>query len=418
MNQVLILIVFVALIVMHLWLKQDFLSPAVVNIYWNMFFILGAVILFGEGISWHYEGVWWTIGSCLLFLLGQVIGEAVCVPVPQRPYAPANNNYIYLILLGVVALGFMNPLIYLRAFGYSISDIFNVQALLKLNTEVAYDRYYGHQFNAPPVAALFSILIYMGALIGGHCFVQMKTLVGKAISLVTMIPILVLAIITNAKVGVIACVFLWIIGWCVNSFNVKSTGRLLSKRTIYLGIVIAVLGIAFLDLTMLLRIGSIDRETQLIVNQKLQEYAFGQVQAFAEWFHKRGNLPVEGGSNTYMFLTNWLGLTERKQGVYDLMPGVVTNIYTQNRGIIMDYGVVGGLVYWTVLGVIAGRAFKKVKSGLHNCQFSMVILAAMYFAILYGFIISPWIYSSYVLAFVGYAIFLMILKVFRFSFKR
>lgn len=420
MEKLLILMIVVMLLVLIKVLKQDMLSPASINLCWNAFFLLGAIVIFGEGIDWKYEGIWWIVASCGGCLIGQFIGSAISLRDVGQRYGTmiGKRNYAYLMLVGIILLGLFNPLIYLNAFGYSVSDIFNIHALLQLNTEVAYDRYYAHRFNAPSIMTVLSIIIYMGALIGGYTFVIAKKAAGKIISLLTMIPILMLAIITNAKVGVIACVFLWIIGWCVHSLNIKRDGDLLSKKIIWIGICIAVLGIIFLDLTMLLRIGSIDHETQLIVNQKLQEYAFGQVQAFSLWFHKRGNESLELGTNTYMFITNWLGLTARKQGVYDLMPGVASNIYTQNRGIIADFGVIGGLVYWTFVGFVSGVVYKKVKSGSHNCILSKVLLSAIYFMILYGFIISPWIYSSYVLAFVGYAIFLVILNKFKFSFKR
>lgn len=200
--------------------------------------------------------------------------------------------------------------------------------------------------------------------------------------------------------------------------NLERTGKILNKKIVFKGIVVVVLGVAFLDLTMLMRIGNINRETQTIVNNKFREYAFGQIEAFSVWFSRYKRTRLDWGSNTYMFLTNWLGLTVRKQGVYDLIPGVDTNIFTQNRGIIEDFGKIGGLLYWTMIGIASGISYKKVKAGSDNCICSKIILSALYFMILYGFIISPWIYSSYILAFIGFAFFLMVIRKFRFGFKR
>lgn len=419
MEKTLLLMSIVVLVVLVKILKQDILSPAAVNVYWNSFFIVGAVVLFDAGIEWEYEGIWWILVSCIFFLTGQMIGGYIRLrQVRDEINAKSNYNYIEIILAGIVLLGMGNPLIYLKAFGYSVGDLFHIQTLLQLNTEVAYDRYYGHRFSAPAITVILSIVIYMGALIGGYVFGMTRRLSRKLLSFATIIPVLFLAIITNAKVGVIACVFLWIIGWGVYSLNRKKTGKLLSTKLCIIGIIFSIISIAFLNLTMLLRIGSIDAETQMIVNEKLQEYAFGQVQAFSMWFNRMGTTDLELGSNTYMFLTNWLGLTVRKQGVYELMPGVPSNIFTLNRGIITDYGIIGGLVYWGILGGVSGVVYKKVKSGSHNCIGAMVFLSSIYFIVLYGFIISPWIYSSYVLAFVGFAVFLVVLKEVRFNFKR
>lgn len=417
MMKLAILMMIILLAVTAKVVKQDFFSPAVINIYWNAFFIIGAVILFGAGIEWKYNGIFWILASCLCCLMGQVVGEKI--KVSQKGYEiKEKRNYLYLILVVVILIGIIEPFLYMNAFGFSLLDLFHIDKLLELNTQIAYDRYYGHEYNPPAISSAISIIIYMGALMGGYSFHYMETKKGKVLAIATLFPILFLAIITNAKVGVIASVFLWFIGWLLKVLHVKKTGSVLTPKLVVIGICIAITGIVFLDLVMLMRIGSIDMETQLIVNQKLQEYAFGQVNSFAVWFDSINIFELEFGSNTYMFITNWLGITERKQGVYDLMPGVVSNIYTINRGVITDFGKIGGLLYWTIIGLLSGGTYKKVKSGLPNCIITMVILGTIYFTIFYGFIISPWIYSSYVLAFIGFGVFLAILKYIKFSFKR
>lgn len=417
MEKIMILIIVILIAVLAKVLKQDFFSPAVINIYWNAFFILGAVVIFGAGIDWKYGGIIWLLLSCAACLIGQVVGTTVKFPKYERRHT-FKRNYLYLILVAAILLGIIEPLLYVRAFGYAVTDLLNINKLLQLNTEVAYDRYYGHQYNASAISSVLSIIIYMAALIGGYVFNYMKKCYGKILAVATLIPVLLLAIVTNAKVGVIASVFLWFIGWVLQSIHEKRTGKILSLKLIIGGLVIAVLGIIFLDITMLMRIGSIDRETQLIVNQKLQEYAFGQIHSFTVWFQNMDAVGTDFGSNTFMFFTNWFGITERKQGVYDMMPGVVSNIFTINRGVIADFGVIGGLVFWMMNGFLGGVTYKKVMSGVQNCTVSMVLLGTIYFMILYGFIISPWIYSSYVLAFVGFGVFLIFIKKVRFSLKR
>lgn len=411
MEDILILMSIIFLFICAKLLNQDLLSPAVINLCWNVFFIIGAVIVFGTGIEWKYSGITWILLSCLNCLIGQKIGccirlrKTTCVSFITR-------NYLHFILIGIIFVGLVNPFIYLKAFGYPFKDLFNLQVLLKLNTEVAYDRYYSHNFSMPTIGLVSSIIIYMGTLIGGYAFVMMKNHLGRILSLATMVPILFLAIITNAKVGVIACSFLWVIGCGIHLINRKGTGKILNSKLVIIGVVITILGVAFLDLTMMMRIGNIDKETQLIVNNKLQEYAFGHIQAFSTWFERRENANLELGSNTYMFFTNWLGLTVRKQGVYEPIPGIASNIFTINRGIIMDFGVIGGLIYWMLIGVLSGISYKSVKNNPDNCIGAMIILGSLYFMILYGFIISPWIYSSYVLAFMGFGFFLFVIKKF------
>ena len=407
MEKILFLVGILFLIVAIKILKQDFLSPAVINIYWNILFFIGAVVIFDNGIEWSYLGLWWGIASCFLFLIGQTVGGKI--KVSNKSQNPIQwKRYIGAGLVVIIFLGICNSVLYLRAYGYSIKALFDIRSLISLNAAIAYDRYYSHEVSLPAISSIFSMAIYLGSLIGGYCFQFKSDKKVKAITIATLIPILLLAIITNGKVGVIASAFLWFIGWVLYSLR-NSDGKIIDKKIIGKIFFIGILGIAFLDLTMLLRIGSIDRETQLIVNGKLQEYAFGQVEAFSYWLTHRETKTLGVGSNTYMFLTNWLGLTVRKQGVYDLIPGIASNIFTQNRGIVMDYGVLGGLVYWMILGFFSGILYKKIRKKSSSVLVS-TFLGAIYFQVLYGFIISPWIYSSYALVFVGFAMFLWCIK--------
>lgn len=417
MEKLLLIVVILFLLTLLRCLHQDFFSPAVINLIWNVFFLFFGIIVFGRGIEWKYGGIIWILISCIMFLLGQIIGSKFRVNSYKKKEIK-NYNYVWIMIIGMIVLGCIDTLIYLRAYGYSIKDLFNIHQLLKINAEIAYDRYFGHQFNETYLNMILSVIIYMAPLCGGFIFPKVKKRTGQMLSVLTVLPIITLAIVTNGKVGVIACSFLWAIGWLLGFITINSNKRKLNKKIIFIIVSTGLIAIFFLDFTMLMRIGSINMETQLIVNQKLQEYAFGQINAFTVWFHNRGSIDLGFGSNTYMFIVNWLGINTRKQGVYDLMPGLTTNIYTQNRGIITDFGVIGGVIYWFIFGVIAGVLYKKVTSCKQNNIIAIVILGTIYFSILYGFIISPWIYSSYVLAFVGFGIFLTILKRVRFNFTR
>lgn len=407
MEKILFLVGILFLIVAIKILKQDFLSPAVINIYWNILFFIGAVIIFDINGKWKYSGLWWLLASCLAFLVGQDIGEKIRVRT-GKVQIKRWKGYISYGLIFLIMLGICNSLLYLNAYGYSIKTLFNIKALLNLNTIIAYDRYIGHEVNLPSISVIFSMAIYLGAIIGGYIFQFTTKRNIKILSIASIFPILLLAIITNGKVGVVACSFLWITGWIL--WRLENSKEDINSITILRIIVIGGIGIAFLDFTMLLRIGRIDVESQLIVNRKLQEYAFGQIQAFSEWYSMKQDMTLGMGVNTYMFLPNWLGITKRIQGVYELIPGAISNIYTINRGIIEDYGKIGGIIYWELLGNISGILYKKICKLKKGNIIEITILGTIYFQIWHGFMVSPWVYSSYVLAFVGFAMFLWCIK--------
>ena len=162
--------------------------------------------------------------------------------------------------------------------------------------------------------------------------------------------------------------------------------------------VLAVLAFGLLLFSMMLRIGRVDSETFDIVTEKFISYAFGEIQAFDWWFKVgRSNLNYSAGVQTFMSIFHNLGMVERKSGVYDFIPGVVSNVYTVFRGIIEDFGTVGGLVFVAICGCIAGYYFEKIKYSVKLPVVSCSFVVGIDFLFIYGYIISPWIYTSYVI---------------------
>ena len=207
MEKVLILMTIMLLLLLPRIWRQEFVSPAVINLYWNIFFIFGAVILLGGETQWQYGGIVWILFSCCTCLAGQKLGGLIRVVKVDNKQC-SRRTYLNIILIGIIIVGILNPIVYLRAFGYSVTDLFNINKLLELNAEIAYDRYYEHKFSAPIISMISTIVIYTGTLIGGYSFLFMKKTFGRCLSVATLFPILFLAMITNGKVGVIACAFL------------------------------------------------------------------------------------------------------------------------------------------------------------------------------------------------------------------
>ena len=230
--------------------------------------------------------------------------------------------------------------------------------------------------------------------------------------------ILINMLITNTKSSLIAAVFLWISGFMVADLNKKgrynTVPMKMIKRIVLAGLIVLVL----LDLSMMMRIGEISKYTQEIVFDKLETYAFGHIYSFSYWFAHIDEVTYDIGMNTFMTFTNWLGITTREIGVYDRIGDVVSNVYTQNRGIIMDFGIIGGQIYWLYMGLLTGILYNRVcNTQYRETIINKVFLSAIYFSVFYGFIISPWIYSSYTLAFIIFGIALLLIRYFKVQIK-
>lgn len=398
-------------------LKQDLFSPAVINIYWNSIFLLGAVVLFGGGLQWNYGGILWIFMSMIMCLLGQLLGNRIAIRLPYKRGDSISNMWP-LGLAVMILLGLGSSFFYLQAYGYGVKDLFNYEVLLEINAAIAYDRYYGHKVEIPSISIALNAVAYSACLCGGYFWNYTKNKIVRLSTLLAFVPILVQTMINNAKVGFIASVFLWGTGWVVSYLRSKKQSM---QLTLKLGLIVgglAVIGLVFLDFIMLLRIGTIDWETQRIVNDKMLTYAFGQIHSFSVWFPQHVSTKYGLGANTFMAIADWLGMAVRVQGIYDVIEGADSNVFTQNRGLIADFGVIGAQLYWLFLGLIGSVAYRRVVAEGDKSRISVLVLASIIFTILYGFIISPWVYTSYIFAFVGFGFVLLLLKYFKISIRR
>lgn len=417
MEKVLLVLGIIFLIYLANKLKQDLFSPAVINLYWNSFFLIGAVVIFGGGLEWNYGGIVWIYLSMVMCLLGQLLGNKIVWRIKGKQEERISNLWP-LGLVIMVFLGLGSSFFYLRAYGYDVEDLFNYEVLLEINSAIAYDRYYGHRVEIPSISIALNAVAYSACLCGGYLCNYAKSMPAKFFTLLTFVPIFVQTMINNAKVGFIASVFLWGTGWIISYLR---TRRQSMRLTIKLGLVVgvlAIIGLIFLDFIMLLRIGTIDWETQQEVNGKMLTYAFGQVYSFCVWFPQCLNEECGFGTNTFMAIADWIGITVRVQGIYDVIEGADSNVFTQNRGLIADFGVLGAQIYWFFLGIIGSIAYRRVITGEDKTRISVLLLSSIIFSILYGFIISPWVYTSYIFAFVGFGCVLLVLKYFKISIRR
>lgn len=393
------------------FLKQEWSSPASINALWNSFFVFFAVIFFGENIRWKYGGIVWIVLSCFCFLIGQFLGIRILQSGVKsgREAEYKVTNLIPVVMVVLIVICMLNPVIYLKNFGYSISSIFNLNTLLSVNETIAADRYSGEGFESG-IVVMIGAVSYCISLCGGYMFDNCRSYISKICMIATVLPTIALTIVTNAKLGTVTVAFFWATGWLISFLVRNGHGINLTKKIVMSIVGIGCVVFIILYLSMMLRIGSLDIETKSIVDTKMQEYAFGQIQAFSEWFAQLDVFSYDLGSNTFMVLARYLGNFERQQGVYEVLPNITTNIFTQNRGIIEDYGIVGGLIFWIYYGLIAGWCYKGVQICRHKKKIYIVVLAMIYFSVFYGFMISPWVYTTNLIAVIGFGIFIYIIE--------
>ena len=383
---------------------------------WILYILLA--LLFSKSILINYMGIIWIVIAVNLYALGSICGRGLKTNYSNRkPKLLYIINYTKSKRLLIVSLSLLMIILILSLIssGISFRTFFNIDTLFNINANATQERYLGNHS-----ITLFerinlqikTILTYFTPFLGGLFLVIAKGKKDIILCYLVFLPTIFGLLLSNSKLGLITSVFLFICGFIM--MNLMLYGKLPKlevKRIIY-SILLIMLFFAFLFFAMILRIGRYDSYIIEILKYKFINYAFGSLFAFDHWLSNLETIDLYLGARTFNGISNLLGILVRKQGVYTdfFVDGFWrTNVYTAFRGIIDDFGRIGGLIFMYVGGFIAGVAYGKVKNNRSNILW-YVVLSANYFFIFYSFMISPWSYTSLILVFILMAIVLNVVK--------
>jgi oligosaccharide repeat unit polymerase len=401
--------------------SKHWVNPAFVMIlYWSVY-IIAALWFFRGDFNWTYLGLLWILAACIFFAFGNALGSALGrrafltkIKINNNPHIEKNfSNLSWKFILLCIIIGLFRTSMEVVLNGFSFRMFLDLESLIEMNTAMAYQRYYGGGATYGSILQILLIFVYAGPLCGGYAFVYSKKQSERLLCFATFIPIISNLLFTNTKAGVIASVFLWISSFIVGYIE-KNKKAPSIKLTRAFKVGMAVVGtFGLLYISMLLRIGDLNSQTMDIVNRKFLVYALGQMPAFDYWFGNNNyNLDYSLGEYTFIGLFNAMGLSVRRQGLYTdvllLSNGMYTNVFTAFRGIIQDYGIIGGLIFYMIFGVSAGYFFQCALIGKRRNVIARVVLVSSYFFILHSLFSSAWTYVSYILAFVVFAFYLWI----------
>lgn len=352
--------------------------------------------------TWYLTGVLWLTIALWSLTIGGAFGKALFKQHNKKIIAQETgivdayiSNLAWFFLRIMIILALMGWAYQVASHGFSSSDFTSLDSLAKMNNEVAVERYSG-QSNSNGITTISTIATYTAALCGGFLFPFAQTKTNKVVAVFSMVPIMLVMLFCNGKSGFLSCIILWGSAFLTSFFYIHKQSPKVNVSKLIGYSILAVFALAFLLFSMMLRIGHVDLETFNIVTQKFMSYAFGEIQAFDYWFELgRSKIEYSAGVQTFMAIFNSLGIVKRKQGVYGFMPGVISNVYTVFRGIIEDFGTVGGLVFVAVCGCLAGYYFEKIKYSVKLPVVSCSFVVGIDFLFIYGYIISPWVYASY-----------------------
>lgn len=409
-------IIFLATFFLGRMLSPSILHPIrIFSVVWCAF-VLVPLFLWDVGYRWTFDGLYWIAAAVLAMEVGGLVAKK-CFLNSHRPLQcdaiPTGKRELeasWVWLCAVLCAGMLFLVSYMATHKISVGSLSSFQSLLDINAQAAEDRYSGARESTSVFTHVLLIAVYMGSACGGYAFNFATNKRQKLVSVLTLLPIVATMLLENAKAGFIASVFLWFGGWCISCLRIHGHLPAIRWGLLWRLLLLGSAFIVVLYFVMLLRVGDFSAPMRELIFNKLLDYAFGQMIQFDGWFHGEAKIFADGlGINTYIWLPNLLGIAERAQGVY--VPYVTdfnNNIFTAFRSVLEDFGIFLGLFYMALRGFCTEYAFCRIaQTGKVRILSSMLILCS-YLWILYGFIISPWIYSSYALAMVGFGVFVFL----------
>lgn len=396
-------------------LKKGIFNPAMIyTIIWSFFVIIPCILW--KNIDWNYNGLIWINLSCTSMIIGQGLALSYYRRKNYEIISDYNKNLNTCSYVNVrdlrVLVEFFIIISLLRIFfnviskGFSLSVFYNLDQLLSINNYAAYNRYNTEE-SAGLISQLFLIIQYSLPIFGGYMFNFTEKKKDRVISILTLLPVTLGLLISNAKAGFIASVFNFMISYLLSSY--KKNGKypqITLKTSIFISIsIIIFIGLMFISMCM--RVGDFSQSTIEYVRNRIMVYGFGQIKAFDEWFYT--SVPdYTFFESTYMWIFNRLGIVNRVQGVYRYAYSIHTNVFTVFRGVINDFGIFGGQIYIFSRGFISGLLMMFFERNKNLNLINFVLLMASYLFILFGVFISPWVYTTY---FLMYVLFVVTMKI-------
>ncbi|MDI6572592.1 O-antigen polymerase [Leuconostoc lactis] len=409
----LVIISFVTLIIITINKKMGnsvFVPPVFLflNVTINLFF----GILFID-FQYNVVGVFYLLAMV-------VVSFALSIPIlsllNENKRETKNTAQLYFkselsrkIVIVIFIIALLSPIYSVLKNGISIQNLFNFQELINYNATVAKSRYSGSGSSGGAINSLLLITVYAAPMIGGtHKGLFQKQKIGY----ITLIPSILTVLLTNTKAGMIASVVVFICGWIIGQI-IKVGKPVINLKNFLLSIIAGLMLLVFLIFSMLLRIGNFSQQMVFNIWEKFVMYAFGDVPAFNSWLMNHQISSFGFGENLFIGLFNMLGLSERVQGLYTdvvYLPssGLVTNVFSAFRALILDFSWFGGILFIGIFTIISTFSFFKVKNG-ENVAFYGFILMNFYFFTVYSKFTSIWTYSSYIFALVLYGVYLAVI---------
>lgn len=405
-------ILLIAVLLFFLKVKQSAISmPSTLFCLIWAFFILGAIFLLGKEYMFYYKGVYWIIGLCFCVSLFSVNAEKNILAYSET--SEKQDDYVtaeipWFLLFVILILSFLSVIVTLRQNGLGFRIFGNFNSLSDISYQMTVQRYSGED-NGSTLAVALGVFMQASGLCSGYSLIHTgRKTRHRVLCLLSIIPVILSTLLTTAKLSLVTFTLFFATGYYIAYINRYHRLPHINGKIIRRILLIFIILAAVFYMTFVFRLhGSVTNTAQIVIS-KLANYAFGHVQGFDVWFSiKMSEQDTLGfGAYSFMAISSRLGITKKIQGVYTIVPGSCTNVYSPFRGIIEDFGPILGFAAEVLVFLFLLWLIEELIVSRNNSVWLQTIAASQLFYFLFVFI-SYWVYTTYILTFFVFAAFLM-----------
>lgn len=255
-----------------------------------------------------------------------------------------------------------------------------VAGVLIFRIEVLTSAFDSNPVSAPVILQLLLATHFAGPLIAGAADAQ-AALKPRWLAVSSLAPAAALALISTSRTALIIPGLMWLSGYAISKIAARRGIGSLTGRRLAIGAAACVLTICFVLLLAMFReakrpdqdLGQTVRAYSQSLNldalgrnwTKYRSAIFGNVYTFSYYLESVLQNPPkpEFGANIFAGPLHLLGVPRGGKPSFEVDSGVTTNAYTVFRPPIDDFGLVGSLGWWALVGLAQGIAFTRLKMG-------------------------------------------------------
>ena len=395
-------------------LNSSWLSPPVFfSSLWSFFILVP--LIFAPQYPVDSFGLWIITLFVYAVGIGSFIGNNIIknqiifnnIKLNEKTFKP-----LFLIVEGMIILSSIG-LILLFYFGLSRFSLSNsLIDLLLLPNQFSMDRY-TDVVVMPISIRLLMYFLFPASLTAGVVFRFVEKRWHKVVLLLPIFLSIGYAFILTTRSTIILSLVLWFSGFfAAKILKQDAKTNFFKIQSLLLTLFFGVCFIGIFILTAWLREAGGEFIFSAMV-ENTRAYFFGYLSSFTQWAQNYNYNKLSMGLITFAGPADLMGLTDRGPGFYNeisILGQSHTNIFTALRGIIHDYSILGGFIFFLLFGLLSTLAFKQC---IKNKILWIIPLSIFYAFTIYSPLISIFNYNSIIAAWVILAISILFMPILR-----